>query len=406
VVSGIDEDLAINNSMQMYYNHQFFPKDINDLTQRYINKRQFSTVELAPEYKTHENYVQNTLNDYILMQKKSIIKTLHDASIGHGKEPYQSALKSAYERLDGYKTLLKSYASIAGMAQSDNHASFPALLTNLPDSKSIQGTLSHYLDTATIDTAWPVDALLTSLSAAKRAVIRSVNCEAERFQNEQEEKHEIGSLQFVCPLQVEIFMNYYQLLELSLAKREEAPPNGLSEQDEPFIRHIYNACLEHFTLQKEWIIDVEVTWRCYQYLQGNLEAIRPLLREDCVDTREMGQNLSEIITRLLAIHNLLATYYRKQGYVLDISFTKGVSEKMNEIHSRLQEIDPAPGVTEDESVTLHSSHMAIPKTKEHDGEISDTEQELATTDSSRVSMKFFTNVGATTVPTKQTLEFK
>ncbi len=357
---GFDGDLTSNNYILQTVPISnspsvFVVQNVSDLSQRFVNKRQFDAVELASEYKTHKDYLQKTRDDYILTQRKNIIKTIHDAGIGHGKEPYQSALKSTYERLDGYKTLLKFCPSIAGMSQNDG-TKFPEVLTNLPDSKSIHERSTTYLDTATIDTPWPVDSLLASLPAAKQAVMDAIHQEAAQTSPDEDKHAPTPSLlQFVSPLQVEITMHYYQLLALMLSTNDQPVKKVLSEEDERFIKQKYEECLGHFTLQEEWINDVDTSWRCYKSLKENLNAIQLVLREDCSDINEMAQHLPEITSRLLGIHNLLATYYRKQGYNLDISIIKDGSDQLTEIKNKLK---PALDAKEAPDETLATEQEA------------------------------------------------
>lgn len=384
-ISGFDKDLASQISdITLGYPQGSLHLNgpTSSMVTPYFKKLIFNKIELASDYETIKLFTQNTLNTYILTKRKNVINELHNASIGHGKEPYQNALKSAYERLDGYKTLLKCYASLAGMSEIDaklGTSKFPEALSKLPDSKSINAQLSSYLETATIDTPWPIDSLSAPVPAAKKSILDAVNQEAARSKVQAQEEKSISSamptIQFISPLQIELSMHFYQLLDLLISLQERPTAKAISEQDEQFINQKYRDCIRHFTLQNKWVKLVDSSWDCYDLLHENLVNVQKILHQDCTDIDEMGRNLSEIITKLLEIHNLLATYYAEKGqvYSLNIEFAKGISEKLIGIQSKLPK-----------------TASQVPDSKEEQGEEQLASVQAVGLESARIVLPFFT----------------
>lgn len=431
-ITGFDSDFSKNiGEFHSCLPVRYGAVNVNNIVKAYINKKIFNKIEFGSDFKETSTSISDKLNQFVMEKRKEIISDISGARLGRAKEPYQSALKSAYERLDGYKILLKCFASLAGMSEVDSKldtpiaSRLPEAFSILPDSKSIDEKLSNYLDNATIDTPWPVDSLQKALPAAKKSILEAIDQEAQRSLVQiKETKDEstipgIKPIQFVSPLQIELSMHFYQLLEVLLTLQEQPAQKSLSVQDEQFIAQKYKQCFVHFTLQNEWIKSVDSSWICYDSLQESTAAIQKLLHQDCTDTNEMGRNLPEIILQLLEIHNLLATYHAlKQGYPLNIEFAKGISKKLNEIQSKLQKGKAViPDSKEDQSivppavaltVNSESPRISLPFFKKSNSIVSqssiqDERQQDSVCEQSNLS--FVPSIPTTDTVTKTSLSF-
>jgi hypothetical protein len=334
--------LSVNNSK------------LDDLKKIYNNKKIFHTLELDSDFKQIQTTINTALNNYVLKEKKDIIKNIYGATLGRAKEIYQELLKKALVELDFYLSLLKAYTSLAGLTSSEeqkisiNPSTLPESIKNLPDSNYIENELKNYLDIATVSQEWPMTHLITRVKPARDDIASAIRS-----------TEEFPKAIFLSPLQIQLAIYMapvHLMLELLEQEKHVVKVVQFTKEERELISSKLGDYQDYYDLYKDWIQDVKEDNKYHlklnQYLQkasSDLKIIEKTMT-DKIFSVHICPGLNELHKTFIQLHNGLATCFKGQ-FILTLENISGNGSDFQKLCRKYEKYNHQVTVNKDVHIT-------------------------------------------------------